>query len=102
MRGRTWFTPLIAAIVTGAVLSPAPSAHAADPRFCRSYAKGAVKQAHLAVSSADCQAKADQSRWSTDDRVHYEWCRGVSLAEAERERAARTTHLRECRRAAPR
>jgi len=87
--------------LTGALLLlflAAPSADATDLRFCSGYAKGAVKQARLALSLRRCQVETERTRWSVDYRTHFEWCRNVSLADTDRERNARAMLLRECRR----
>jgi hypothetical protein len=38
------------------------------------------------------------ARWSSDFRVHYDWCLGASFEAANAERNARTDFLRGCRR----
>jgi hypothetical protein len=78
-----------------AVLIPA-GAQAADPGFCRDYATAAVRQAEVARSVPAC-SRASGPRWTTDYRVHFEWCLGAALGAAEAERAARTNWLRSCR-----
>ena len=87
-----------------AVLSPvacaivAPlSAHAASPDFCRFYADTAVNQVRAALSNPACAGGATGARWTPEHRIHFDWCLGVPVPQAEAERAARTGYLRNCR-----
>lgn len=77
------------------LLMPA-GAQAADPGFCQDYATAAVRQAEVARSVPAC-SRASGPRWTTDYRVHFEWCLGAAPGAAEAERAARTNWLRACR-----
>jgi hypothetical protein len=71
-------------------------AQAADPVFCRQYAKAALNQVRGGLSNPACASGLQGSRWSTDFSVHYEWCLGISDAAAGGERDARTRYLRGC------
>jgi hypothetical protein len=70
--------------------------HAADPDFCRPYARTALVQVRDALTSPRCGAALQGTRWSAEFPVHYEWCLGVSVAAAGAERDARAQHLRAC------
>ena len=76
----------------------ATAASAADPGFCRDYARAAVRQTRGADSHMRCIRHVDnnQSRWSTDFRHHYEWCLGVHREDADAERDARMRTLDRC------
>jgi hypothetical protein len=84
--------PLTAAL---AVLLPL-AAQAAPPGFCRDYAAAAVRQVELARAIPACNRGAGP-RWTTDFRVHFQWCLGAGPDVVEAERAARTNWLRHCR-----
>jgi hypothetical protein len=71
---------------------------AADPGFCRNYARAALNQVQLALSTPGCRRGLEGARWSSDFRVHFDWCVGASPIAADGERAVRTEHLRVCRR----
>jgi hypothetical protein len=88
--------PACAIIAFGAALCVATSACAADPGFCRAYAKAALVQVRGALASSRCAAAIQGARWSTDFSVHYEWCLGASFADAGAERDARTRFLKSC------
>ncbi len=70
--------------------------HAADPDFCRRYARAALIQVRDALASPRCGAGLQGTRWSAEFPVHYEWCLGVSVAAAGAERDARAKLLRAC------
>jgi hypothetical protein len=78
-----------------AVLLPL-GAQAADPGFCRDYATAAVRQVELARSIPACN-RGVGARWTTDYRVHFDWCLGAAPGAVEAERAARTNWIRSCR-----
>jgi hypothetical protein len=71
-------------------------AQAADPGFCKQYAKAALIQVRGGLTSLACAGGLQGARWSTDFSVHYEWCLGVSFGAAGTERDARTQHLKGC------
>ena len=73
------------------------AAHAADPAFCKPYAKAALSQVRGGLIDPACASHFQGTRWSTDFAAHYEWCLGVSLGAAGDERDARTQYLRSCR-----
>jgi hypothetical protein len=72
------------------------AAHAADPAFCRPYAKAALIQVRGGLASPACAAGMQGARWSTDFAVHYEWCLGASPDAVGAERDLRTRYLRGC------
>ena len=89
--------PSMAAFFLSAFLVPGlTDARAADPGFCRQYAKAALGQVRGALADPRCGAGVQGVRWSTDFSVHYEWCLGASLDAAGAERDARTRYLRAC------
>jgi hypothetical protein len=69
---------------------------AADPGFCRPFAKAAIGQVREALADPRCGVGLQGARWSTDFAVHYEWCLGASLDAAGAERTARTHFFRAC------
>jgi len=74
----------------------APVAQAAPPDFCRDYARSAVEQTHRGFSIPYCARGMNGGRWSEDFRGHFDWCRGVSFEDADREREARHRYLERC------
>jgi len=72
------------------------SARAADPAFCRPYARAALVQVRGALASPHCGSGLQGARWSAEFSVHYEWCLGASPETAGAERDARTKYLRGC------
>ncbi len=91
---------LRAAIMGAAILGAvtlAASARAADPDFCRDYARAAVNQYRQLEEHERCMDRArDYSRWSADWRHHYAWCLGVSRDRAWDERREREDVLNHC------
>jgi len=91
----------IAYVVTAGLLlglaSSATSASAADPGFCRDYARAALHQVRGALNNRRCTFHMEnEARWSSDFQVHYSWCLGVGRDEADRERDARREMLEHC------
>jgi hypothetical protein len=78
-----------------AVLLPL-AAPAAEPGFCRNYATAAVRQVELARAVPACN-RGVGARWTTDYKVHFDWCLGAAVAAVEAERQARTNWIRSCR-----
>jgi hypothetical protein len=72
------------------------AAQAADPGFCREYAMAAVRQVELSRSILACN-RGVGPRWTSDYRVHFDWCVGAPYATVRAERAARTNWMRSCR-----
>jgi hypothetical protein len=72
------------------------TAQAADPGFCKQYARAALTQVRGGLSNPACAGGMQGARWSTDFAVHYEWCLGASLGAAGAERDMRTRYLRGC------
>jgi len=74
-----------------------PSANAADPGFCNTYATAALRQVKLAYEIPGC-AHVQGPRWSRDYNVHFNWCLTQDYMQIGRERDIRTGYLRSCRR----
>ena len=72
------------------------AAHAADPGFCRQYAKAALSQVRGGLADPGCGRDLQGARWSMDFAVHYEWCLGASPDAVDKERGARTRRLKVC------
>jgi hypothetical protein len=84
-------------LACGLVAAAIPlAARAAPPGFCRDYATAAVRQVQLARSNPACD-RGTGARWTSDYRVHFDWCLGAAPGAVEAERAARTTWIRTCR-----
>jgi len=78
------------------VVSGVTAANAADPAFCRQYAKASLNQVRGGLANPACAGGLQGARWSSDFAVHYEWCLGASYGAAGAERDARTRFLRGC------
>ena len=72
------------------------AAQAAAPGFCRDYATAAVRQVEIARSTPACN-RGTGARWTTDYKVHFDWCLTADPAAVEAERNARTNWIRSCR-----
>jgi hypothetical protein len=94
MTNRLDFT--VAYVVVSMFLSGLTPAHAAEPAFCKQYAKAALNQVRGGLTNPACAGGLQGARWSTDFAVHYEWCLGASFGVAGTERDARTHYLRRC------
>jgi hypothetical protein len=79
-------------------VSGGTAAHAADPGFCRQYARASLNQVRGGLVNPACAGGLQGARWSSDFAVHYEWCLGASFGAAGAERDARTRFLRGCAR----
>lgn len=80
------------------IAGSATAASAADKEFCHDYASAAMRQVHGALNNRRCSFRVDNStRWSTDYRAHFQWCRDVSRDQANGERDARRRVLDHCR-----
>jgi hypothetical protein len=77
-------------------VSGGTAAHAADPGFCRQYAKASLNQVRGGLANPACAGGLQGARWSSDFAVHYEWCLGASYGAAGAERDVRTRLLRGC------
>jgi hypothetical protein len=81
-------------------LGATTAARAADPYFCRDYARNAVAQAHQAERRpgrcGHLFEGGDRDRWSFDYEVHYGWCLGASRERADTERSIRRDELIRC------
>ena len=89
-------TSPLACGVAAAVAITLGAAQAAPPDFCRDYAAAAVRQVQLARSNPACD-RGTGARWTSDYRVHFDWCLGAAPGVVEAERAARTNWIRACR-----
>lgn len=94
MANKLWLT--VAFVVSAFVIAGLTAAHAADPGFCKQYAKSALNQVRGGLTNPRCAGALQGARWSTDFAVHYEWCLGASFGAAGTERDARTQYLRGC------
>jgi hypothetical protein len=90
--------PFAAVLTTCLAMAQLATAHAADPDFCRQYARSALNQVRAGLSDSACGGALQGSRWSSDFAVHYEWCLGVSLHAVGDEREFRTRYLKACAR----
>src|SRR5271163_1667586 len=93
MANRLPFTGLL---LTSLTLILVPEAQAADPGFCRQYARAALIEVRGGLSDPACGGALRGTRWSSDFAVHYEWCLGVSNSAAGDERDARARYLKSC------
>jgi hypothetical protein len=96
MKHMTIERPFVTVLMTCLAMAQLAAVHAADPGFCRQYARGALDQVRAGLSDPACGGALQGSRWSSDFAVHYEWCLGVSLRAADDERDFRTHHLKSC------
>lgn len=88
-------TTVFASLCAAALCST--NAQAADPGFCRDYARAALNQVQIALSTPACRPGLSGTRWSADYRLHFDWCLGAAYAAAQAERGARTAYIRACR-----
>lgn len=71
----------------------APAAKAAGPIFCAAYAQTAVAQQNKNVAKG-CGFTG--ARWMNNAGLHYGWCLGATIAQANAETAARKAALATC------
>jgi hypothetical protein len=89
--------PITAFFVLLSVLAAAPTpVRAADPAFCKPYARAALVQVREGLASSRCGAGLQRTRWSTEFSVHYEWCLEASGDAIAAERDARAKVLKGC------
>jgi hypothetical protein len=93
-----WLRFVAACFLSVFLLSGLTGARAADPGFCRQYAKAALGQVRVVLADPRCGAGVQGVRWSTDFSLHYEWCLGASLDVAGAESDARTRYSQACAR----
>jgi hypothetical protein len=93
MAGR-W--PVTASILVQLLAATSFPARAADPAYCRQYARAALVQVRGALASPHCGAGLQGARWSAEFSVQYEWCLGTSPDALAAERDVRTRYLRGC------
>ncbi len=87
---------LSVAVLSLALISGPTGARAADPAFCKQYARAALAEVRKALENPRCGAGLQGTRWSAEFSVHYEWCLGVSADAAGAERDARSHDLTAC------
>jgi hypothetical protein len=87
---------MLVVLVAGISVAGLSVARAADPGFCRPYARAALTQVRGGWADPGCAGHLRGARWSTEFSVHYEWCLGASPEAAGAERDARTRHLKAC------
>jgi hypothetical protein len=92
IRALLWSTAIA---IAAAVLAPS-AVQAADPGFCRDYATAAVRQVEAARAVPACN-RGRGARWTTDYKVHFDWCLGAAPGAVEAERNARTNWIHSCR-----
>ena len=73
-----------------------PAARAADPEFCRDYARAAVEQSERAMNTRGCGHLLHDGRFSTDFRTHFQWCLEAHRHEADEQRSIRHEELERC------
>ena len=88
---------LLAGGIAGAFALSLSAAHAAAPGFCNEYAQAAVNQVRAALATPACNRGLSGARWSSDYRVHYDWCLTQPPTAAATERGARTGFIQACR-----
>jgi hypothetical protein len=72
------------------------SAQATDPGFCGRYARAALSQVRIALSTLECRRGTEGARWSQSFNVHFYWCRSATYEAARAEREARNAHIEAC------
>jgi hypothetical protein len=87
--------PFAALALFALAAAPIP-VRAADPAFCKQYARAALVQVRGALASPHCGAGLQGARWSAEFSAQYEWCLGASPGAAAAERDARTRYLTGC------
>jgi hypothetical protein len=89
--------PDIAGLLLAVLLVAAPTiVRAADPAFCKQYARSALVQAREGLASPRCGAGLQGARWSSEFSAQYEWCLEASREAIAVERDARTKALKGC------
>jgi hypothetical protein len=89
--------PITAFSVLLSLLGAAPApVRAAEPAFCKSYARAALVEVREGLASPRCGAGLQGTRWSTEFSVHYEWCLEASGDAIAAERDARAKVLKGC------
>jgi hypothetical protein len=88
--------PITVFSVLMSLLVAAGPVHAADPSFCKPYARAALVQVREGLASSRCGAGLQGTRWSTEFSVHYEWCLEASGEAIAAERDARAKVLKGC------
>ena len=94
MTGKPPFTAVF--VLSGLLVAAPASVRAADPAFCKAYARAALLQVREGLASPRCGAGLQGTRWSTEFSVHYEWCLEASGDAIAAERDARAKVLKGC------
>ena len=94
MTGKPPFTAVF--VLSGLLVAGSAPVRAADPAFCKLYARAALVQAREGLASPRCGAGLQGTRWSTEFSVHYEWCLEASGDAIAAERDARAKVLKGC------
>ena len=58
----------VAFVVSAFLISGLTAAHAADPGFCKQYARAALNQVRGGLANPRCAGGLQGARWSTDSR----------------------------------
>ena len=90
-------TAAMLAALTMAMAGAPGVALAADPDFCRDYARAAISQLRYVQARPQCVKGAQGPRWADNERAHYEWCLTVPYHQAQDERTARQTYMAACK-----
>ena len=83
-------------VLLSLLVAAAAPVRAADPAFCKPYARAAMVQVREGLASPRCGAGLQGTRWSTEFSVHYEWCLEASGDAIAAERDARAKVLKGC------
>jgi hypothetical protein len=86
----------VAGVALALCLSGLAEVQAADRAFCEQYAQAALVQVRGGLNNRACAGGIQGARWSSDFKVHYDWCLGASFQAAGAERDARTAQLKAC------
>jgi hypothetical protein len=86
----------VAGVALALCFSGLPEVQAADRTFCEQYAQAALVQVRGGLNNRACAGGIKGARWSSDFKVHYDWCLGASSQAAGAERDARTAQLKAC------
>jgi hypothetical protein len=86
----------VAGVALMVCLSGLTDVRAADRAFCEQYAQAALVQVKGGLANRACAGGLKGARWSSDFKVHYDWCLAASFQAAGSERDARTAQLKAC------
>jgi hypothetical protein len=83
-------------VLWGLLVVGSGAVRAADPAFCKPYARAALVEVRDGLASPRCGAGLQGTRWSTEFSAHYEWCLEASRDAIATERQARAKVLKGC------